>query len=260
MNYKDYFVDYGQDAETGYWFEAAARSLAEDLNQNNTNGELFIDRRFSEGWPSVLFLTSSNNELDQFRPDELNPDTIGGPAFVYAWPYENLDKVAAAIASPALLDVTTGDMAKGDLDPEPYPLYVRYSIGDTVSWPILASFDNAIQLRFADLEKIDDGRLQVDLYWSAHDVVDESVTAFVHLIEGDTIVAQSDSIPGSGYWPSQWWKPGLTVEDSHILNIEEDYNRETQQIRIGLYNTRTLEPLPINDPDGSPIGETWDLQ
>ena len=46
-----------------------------------------------------------------------------------------------------------------------------------------------------------------------------------------------------------------------IIRIdEEDYNRETQQIRIGLYNTKTLEPLPIKDPDGSPIGETWNMQ
>jgi 4-amino-4-deoxy-L-arabinose transferase-like glycosyltransferase len=260
LTIKDYFVDYGRDAETGYWFEAAARSLAEDLNQNSANSGLFMDRRFSDGWPSVLFLTESMDEIDQFRLDELNPDAIGGPALIYAWPHENLDKVAAAIASPALLDITAGDMAKGDLDPEPYPLYVRYSIGDPAAWPILASFDNAIQLRFADLKEIEDGRLQIDLYWSTLELVDESVTSFVHLIEGDTIVAQSDSIPGSGYWPSQWWKPGLTVQDRHILNIEEDYNRETQQIRIGLYNTRTLEPLLIKDPNGTPIGETWNLQ
>jgi len=260
LTIKDYFVDYGPDAETGYWFEAAARSLAEDLNQNNANGELYMDRRFSEGWPSVLFLTESIDEILKYRPDELNPDTISRLAFVYAWPHENLEKTASAIASPALLDVTVGDMAKGDLDPEPYPLYVRYSIGDPLSWPILASFDNTIQLRFADLKEIEDGRLQVDLSWSTLEPVDASFTAFVHLLEGDDIVAQSDSVPGSGYWPSQWWRPGLVIQDSHILNIEKDYNRETQQITIGLYNTRTLEPLPMMDPNGNPIGEAWILQ
>jgi hypothetical protein len=260
LTIKDYFVDYGRDAETGYWFEAAARSLAEDLNQNNANGELYMDRRFSEGWPSVFFLTESIDEILQYRPDELNPDTISRPAFVYAWPHENLEKTASAIASPALLDVTVGDMAKGDLDPEPYPLYVRYSIGDPLSWPILASFDNTIQLRFADLKEIEDGRLQVDLSWSTLEPIDASFTVFVHLMEGDDIVAQSDSVPGSGYWPSQWWKPGLVIQDSHILNIEKDFKRETQQITIGLYNTRTLEPLPMMDPNGNPIGEAWILQ
>jgi hypothetical protein len=139
-------------------------------------------------------------------------------------------------------------------------LYIRYNAVAPVDWPNLASFDNTIQLRFAEVTEVGDGQLQVDLYWSTQGLVDKSVTTFVHLTEGDDVVVQSDGIPGAGYWPSQWWRPGLTILDRHILELEDDYIKEGQQIRIGLYDAITFEPLYVIDSNGNPIGETWKLQ
>ena len=260
LTIKDYFVDYGRDEVTGYWFEASARSLAEEINAVPTIDETYVDRRYLEGWPSVQYLVKSNDDITLYIPAELQPESIEQPAAIFAWPHERLERIASAIASPALVGVEEGDPAQGDLEPEPYPLYVRYMISDPAEWPILASFDNTIQLRVAEVTELSDGQLQVDLYWSTADLIDESITSFVHLTEGDTLVAQSDSIPGSGYWPSQWWRPGITLLDRHILELENDYIEAKQQIKIGLYNASTFEPLAAKDSNGIPIGETLNLR
>jgi 4-amino-4-deoxy-L-arabinose transferase-like glycosyltransferase len=260
LTIKDYFVDYGQDDLTGYWFEDAARSLAEEVNEDTMSGNTYLDRRYWDGWPSVRYLVKSFDNISLYRPDELSPETIGQPAVIYAWPHENLAQTGSAIVSPAIVSVEVGDLAQGDLDPEPYPLYIRYNASASADWSNLASFNNTIQLRFAEVTELGDDQLQVDLYWSTQGLVDKSVTTFVHLTEGDDVVVQSDGIPGAGYWPSQWWRPGLTILDRHILEIEDDFVKEGQQIRIGLYDAITFEPLYVTDSDGNPIGETWILQ
>ncbi|MGB3716753.1 MAG: glycosyltransferase family 39 protein [Candidatus Promineifilaceae bacterium] len=260
LTIKDYFVDYGQDEVTGYWFEDAARSLADEVNEDTVSGKIYLDRRYWDGWPSVRFLVDSFDNINLFRPEELPPETIGQPAVIYAWPHEHLEQTASAIISPAIVGAEVGDLAQGDLDSEPYPMYIRYNVRDPIGWPNLASFDNAIQLRFAKVTEVGDSQLQVDLYWTTQGLVDNSVTTFVHLTEGDKAVAQSDGIPGAGYWPSQWWRPGLTILDRHILEFEDDYSEERQQIRIGLYDSITFEPLYVLDSNGNPIGETWTLQ
>ncbi|HET6446333.1 MAG TPA: glycosyltransferase family 39 protein [candidate division Zixibacteria bacterium] len=260
LTIKDYFVDYGTDEVAGYWFEAAARSLAEEINAVPAMGDTYVDRRYLEGWPSVQYLVKSIGDISLYRPDDLQPESIEKPAAIFAWPHERLGSVASAIASPALVTVAEGNLAQGDLEPEPYPLYVRYLISDPAEGPILATFDNTIQLRVAEVTELSDGHLQIDLYWSTADVIDESITSFVHLTEGDTLVAQSDSIPGSGYWPSQWWRPGMTLLDRHILELENDYIEDKQQIIIGLYNASTFEPLAVKDSNGIPIGETLKLR
>jgi 4-amino-4-deoxy-L-arabinose transferase-like glycosyltransferase len=256
----DYFVNYGRDPETAYWFEEAALSLAEDVNQSSSQGELYLDRRYLDGWPSIQFTLDSPKDIRLFEPLSLESEESIAPAVVYAWPYEELEKVVETFQPPAMVSVTVGDMAKGDLDPEAYPLFVRYSLTELEEWPVLATFDNNIQLRFAELTYTEDGLLQVDLIWSALEPLDQSVTSFVHLIEGETVIAQSDGIPGFGYWPSPWWKPDLFGRDKHFINFKDELNQETLHVRIGLYESETLEPLEVIDSDGIPIGESLELQ
>ena len=74
------------------------------------------------------------------------------------------------------------------------------------------------------------------------------------------MIAQSDSVPSSGYWPSQWWQPQMVIGDRHILEIDNGYIEEGQQLSIGLYDATTLEPLLVRDSNGNPIGETWQLR
>ena len=265
LTIKEYFVDYGRDPETGYWFEAAANALAVDVNQetgagaNENPGSIYVDRRFWDSWPSTRFLLDEPEAILFYRPDMLESETIFQPAVVYAWPHENLDHPASALAPPSLVNIGVGAMAQGDREEAPYPLYVRYETGEESEWPILASFDNNIQLRFAELTEADDGKIRVDLIWSTTDAVNDSVVSFVHLVEGDELITQSDTVPGSGYWPGAWWRPGLAILDTHIIEPREQYNEENQHIRIGLYDSISGTPYQVQDAGANPTGQSWIL-
>jgi hypothetical protein len=188
---------------------------------------------------------------------------IQAPAVVYAWPYERLDETARALAAPALVSAQSGSLAQGDLEPQAYPLYVRYGAMEATSptkvpdESSLANFDNSIQLRGAEISPLAGGRLQVDLLWSlVAEEVDRQVVAFVHVIGPDGLIGQSDSVPGDGNWPAQWWRNGLIIADTRELALDVPYVEE-HQILIGLYDAITREHLPVLDQDGVSTGEAW---
>jgi len=261
---KDYFGVYAHQAETAYWFEAAATELAAGMTNEDPETAVYVDRRFWDGWPSIRFLVDQDRMLDLYSPGELATGQIEPPAAVYAWPYERLDETALALASPALVSGKTGSLAQGDLEPVAYPLYVRYASGpvDTLNEVSdesgLANFDNTIQLRGAEISPLGDGRLQVDLFWSLiSEEVDRQLVAFVHIVGPDGLIGQSDSVPGDGNWPAPWWRKGLIVADSHLMALDVPYEENEHQILIGLYDAITMEHLPVLGEDGVPESESW---
>lgn len=266
----DYFVVYGQHPDTATWFEAAASDLAGEINDEEAGATIYVDRRFWQGWPAVRYLAGTDDlagkdrALQFYSPGEFTADQIEQPAVIYAWPYERLDETVRALAAPALVSGQTGTLAQGDLEPEAYPLYVRYASGDpqlptkVSDESSLANFDNAIQLRGAEISPLDDGRLSVDLYWSlVSEAVDRQVVAFVHVVGPEGLIGQSDSVPGDGNWPVPWWREGLIITDSRLLALDTSFEEEEHQILIGLYDAITQEHLPVLDEDGVPVREAW---
>jgi hypothetical protein len=136
----DYFFDYGRQPSTAYWFEAAARDLAERVNDEPDGISIYIDRRFNDSWPSVPYLLQPDRPVTYYRPEQLTPDQFKQPAVLYAWPYEQLDQVVNAVTVPASVSGTVGSLAQGDLEPAPYPLFIRYAIEPAENRPILANF------------------------------------------------------------------------------------------------------------------------
>ena len=256
-----YFVDYAHQPATGYWFEAAASDLANQINEETDGKPLYVDRRFWQGWPAVRFLVDEDRPVTLYDAGELAAGQVEGPAVIYAWPYERLDQTARALASPAIVSGQTGSLAQGDLEAEAYPLFIRYASDDVTKAPdesSLANFDNAIQLRGADVSQLDDGRLQVDLQWSlVSEEMKLPVVAFVHVIGPDGLIGQSDNVPSDGNWPAQWWRSGLIIVDSHLLALDVPYEEEEHQILIGLYNAITQEQLLVLNEDGVPEREAW---
>jgi hypothetical protein len=260
----DYFLNYGNQQTTAFWFEEAARDLAEQINDEPIDSTVYVDRRFRNSWPSMRFLVLREKPVDYFEPRQLSLDQIDQPTVIYAWPYEQLDQVINAIAPPALVTGFTGALAQGDLETEPYPLFVRYTIDEQEKRPILANFDNNIQLRGAEVTDLSPRQLQVDLYWSSDTGSEEPVVAFIHIIDkeenADQLIAQSDTIPSQGNWPGQFWKPGLIIHDQHTIELETDFDINRQQILVGLYWAESLEHLEMLNEEGDSIGETWLLR
>jgi 4-amino-4-deoxy-L-arabinose transferase-like glycosyltransferase len=256
---KDYFLDFGRRQTTAYWFEAAARDLSERVNGETSGFDVFLDRRFWNSWPSVQYLLGSDPQVTFYQPDQILPDQIAQPAVIYAWPHERLDNVVAAISPPALISSQEGSLAQGDLEGEAYPLFVRYAVEEMGSWPVLANFDDTIQLRHTEVRCLGADQMQVDLYWSLEAAVDRSVISFVHVMESGDLVGQSDSIPGQGTLPSQWWRPDLILQDQHAIQLQETSDRMQQQLLIGLYDSDTRANLALIDSAGQTGGNTWSL-
>jgi hypothetical protein len=245
LTIRDY-ARYAQDAETGYLFEAAARTLAESVNEIEVETAVYVDDRFWQGWPSLRFLAT--RPVRTFRPEVGLPPAPIAPAEVYAWPYGPLDFLPDAWAPPALVRVEPGPLARGDLEPAAYSLYTRYTVEVAPNdWPLAVDFDQTLWLRQASAEVKADGKVVVTLVWEGERAVADSVVAFVHLVGPDGLLTQLDAPPGQGRWSGNWWQPGLIMQERRILHLPRPFDPAQHQIQVGLYNALTGERLPRRD-------------
>jgi hypothetical protein len=119
-----------------------------------------------------------------------------------------------------------------------------------------ANFGGIIRLRAVGLpEAIRPGDAPlVTLYWEALSPPPQSYTVFVHLTApGDPtgLLAQSDSTPRGGLYPTDLWAVGALVPDEHILTLSADLPGGEYELRIGLYDLASGSRLPGPEPDGS---------
>lgn len=79
--------------------------------------------------------------------------------------------------------------------------------------------------------------LNVTLYWQALNRTDFNHVVFVHLIsEVGTMVAQRDTYPGLGRYPTTIWDPGVTFADTYRVHVPETaYAPDRATVQIGLY-------------------------
>ncbi len=91
-------------------------------------------------------------------------------------------------------------------------------------------------------------RLLVTLFWETERPLTENYVVFVHLLdETGRLKAQSDSLPRAGAYPTQWWQPGLVVEDTHALTLPGDLPAGVYQLVVGLYGKDDGIRLPLTD-------------
>jgi hypothetical protein len=99
--------------------------------------------------------------------------------------------------------------------------------------------------------------MQVDLYWSTETGVNRPVVVFVHVVAEEELVGQSDLPPGQGYWIPQWWRPGLILQDRHIIQMAQPYDVSRQQLQVGIYDASSRQRLPVYTPAGTHLGDAW---
>lgn len=256
-------VDYAafvRQPDTAYLFEAAARELAEKINEEEVATTQLLDRRFWEGWPSILFLVDRTRPPLLFTPAE-TPDSPPLPLSIYAWPHGPLHFVPQAVPAPAVVLVERGGLARNDLETEPYPLYVRYAASPrSGERATVATFGSSVQLLGAEVSAPAPEQLQVDLYWAAGEPLPEPLVAFVHVVGDGERLGQSDRPPAYGYWPPSWWQAGIVIHDRRVVDLQEAYDSARHQITVGLYKATTGERLPVYDTAGQPAGDTWLLR
>lgn len=92
-------------------------------------------------------------------------------------------------------------------------------------------------------------RVRVTLYWQSIAPTSTDYTVFVHLLDASgAIVAQRDSPPCDGAYPTSIWEVGEIVKDEYELQIPTNA-RAPFSLAIGMYSPLTQQRLPIGTSD-----------
>ncbi len=79
--------------------------------------------------------------------------------------------------------------------------------------------------------------VEVTLYWQALTRPAQNYAVFVHLLSDvGTMIAQRDTYPGLGRYPTTVWRPGVAFADTYRVRIPETaYTPDSGYIQVGLY-------------------------
>ena len=84
--------------------------------------------------------------------------------------------------------------------------------------PAKADFAGLISLLAYEVREKEDGSLSLVLYWRCLEHIEKDYTVFVHLLDAEgNILAQGDSPPVQGHYPTTTWAVGEVVRDEHPL-------------------------------------------
>jgi hypothetical protein len=112
-----------------------------------------------------------------------------------------------------------------------------------------ATFANGITLTSYDLpatQLAGGAPLTVTLHWQTDTYIDRDYTVFVHLAAASGApLAQADSPPLSGAYPTSIWNPGEAISDSHVLTIPRNLAAGSYRLLVGLYDPATSTRVPL---------------
>jgi len=125
-----------------------------------------------------------------------------------------------------------------------------------IPYPLEVDLGEVIRLKGYNLEPFATTHpgetIRLDLYWQAVSSITQDYTVFVHLRnpQGETI-AQADSPPQEGKYPTSWWDVGEIVTDTHFLTVPQNTLPGRYTIYVGMYLLDTGERLPVtSNPNG----------
>jgi hypothetical protein len=147
------------------------------------------------------------------------------------------------------------------------PAYARppaFDAETAVPNPVNVQFDALAKLRGYQLSTTavrPGGFVDIDLYWEVTGRPPGDYLLFVHLIddEAGTIVAQRDTHPGLGNFPSSQWRPGdRFVESIRLYLPQTAYAPAAATLSVGLYAPNAYR-LGIIDAEGMELGDAFEL-
>jgi len=99
--------------------------------------------------------------------------------------------------------------------------------------------------------------VEVTLYWQSLAEMDKDYTVFVHLLdENDLVIAQRDTYPGLGTYPTRLWRVGDAFADRYVLTLPPSvFAPCTGRFEVGLYDFASGQRLAATGPDGQPLGD-----
>jgi len=184
------------------------------------------------------------------------------------WPYEDYGQYLSLLPVGSTITAAEGSLERGDLDKEARLLYVTYTATPATipSGEPEARFEKGMILVGHQLATVSPQELRLSLLWRAEAEIEADYTVFVHLMRDgfDTpsatqpkaaILAQDDSPPAGGYYPTSLWRVGDIVSDEHTLALPEPYDPGRHKLIVGFYQLETLYRLQVLDEAGKPVSD-----
>lgn len=104
------------------------------------------------------------------------------------------------------------------------------------------------------------GSVLVELRWTADSRPEVDYQVFTHLVEGGgRLIAQHDGPPAEGDCRATLWGPGLVVVDRHPIALPAGLPPGSYEVRVGLYDLRTVQRLPVTAAGGGEVGPDYAL-
>ena len=86
---------------------------------------------------------------------------------------------------------------------------------------------------------------RITLYWQVLQRFEEDYSVFIHVVGPDgRMVAQRDSYPGLGHYPTRVWQPGEIIADTYPVPIPPDAPPRLRAL-AGMYLLSTMQRLPV---------------
>jgi hypothetical protein len=185
--------------------------------------------------------------------DGVRPDLVGlFPLIVREPGYDDVSRVidrALESGRPTfLIKPMPGLDLKYQLEPQgPVVRVVSSLAGREPGHVVDAPFGEAIRLAGYDLPRpaVRPGETAaITLFWHGRQRTDRALSSFVHLVDDSgKSVASSDHQPGGVYYPTNLWKPGEVLLDTHRLAIPADLAPGVYRLTAGLYSWPSMERL-----------------
>jgi 4-amino-4-deoxy-L-arabinose transferase-like glycosyltransferase len=270
----DYFGDHAASQDVRYNFETAAVDLATQANRFLGTGwdgtrlrarqnaplperHLYIAERLWRDWASVRFLVPPSPNLTILGENDKLSEHSSAEVMLILWPYEDYRQYLSLLPVGSTIAVQEGSLERGDLEKEARLLYITFTATATTvpSGGPEARFEKGLTLVDHRLDAVSPRELRLSLLWRAEAEIGADYTVFVHLTRDDVILAQDDSLPAGGYYPTSLWRVGDIVDDEHTLALPGPYDPGKHKLVVGFYQLETLHRLQVLDEAGKPVSD-----
>ncbi len=270
---RDYFSRHVRSEAVYYNFETGAVELAAQINRFLGAGwhpgsglrvpekapgprrRVYLDERLWLDWAGLRYLVPDADNLVVISDSNLPPG-ISDEVQVIVWPYAEHSQRLTLLPRSSVISVQEGPLERGDLEKQARLLCLTYQAMPASALPsnLQARFEQGIELLGYELRP-ELQSTRVRLFWRAGAMIDADYSVFVHLKRAEQTIAQSDSYPAQGHYPTHLWRSGDIVSDDHVLTAAVT-SGEGYAVSIGLYQLQTMERLQVLDVSGNPVGDS----
>jgi hypothetical protein len=139
----------------------------------------------------------------------------------------------------------------------PLPVVIHPSLLPTTSTkqtsqPVWGQAIRLVGSQLAQTELVAGDWLRFTLAWQADQLLENDLTVFTQLLGPDGQVwGQYDNQPKGGWYRTSLWLPGQPVSDDYAFQIKADAPAGVYRLIAGLYDSATLERLPVQTTAGA---------